>query len=68
MPPLDDLPDLGLIPVDNAAPLMYQTVGLGGGIGTVNLHLVVLGPPGALLTAFTGDDQDFYVFCQRVNV
>ena len=51
VPSLDDLPDLGLVPVDNAAPLVNQPVGPGGRICAVDLHLVVLRASSALLPA-----------------
>ena len=65
MPPLDNLPDLSLIPVDDAAPLVYQTVGLGSGIGAVDLHLVVFGASSALLPAFSRDNKQL---CVRYSI
>ncbi len=56
VPSLDDLPDLGLVPVDDAAPLVDQPVGPGSRIGTVDFHLVVFRASSALLPAFPRDN------------
>ena len=67
-PPLDDLPDPGLVPVDNAAPLVNQPVGPGGRICAVDLHLVVFGASSALLPAFSRDNKQLCVRCSILNV
>ena len=63
-----DLPDPGLVPVDDAAPLVDQPAGFRRGVGAVDLHLVVFGTPSTFLAAFTGNNENLCVLSQRVNI
>ena len=66
--PPDDIPNLSFVPINHAAPLMNQPVGLGCGIGAMDLHLVIFGSAGTLLTALTGNHQNLYILGKPVNI